>query len=130
MTNEIQTSASEVDGVRGKGLTVPIDSVGADLLPANVADQIAIANQQLKERIAKDIMRFMGVSLGVTLTLTLILSGVDATFIAFDLIKPTERLITENVVMAVIGATVVQVGAASIAIVYSLFGRPKGDEGE
>lgn len=128
--DDLQISDAEIEGVRGQGGTVPIDSVGADLLPANVADQIAIANQQLKERIAKDIMRFMGVSLGVTLILTLALSAVDGFFIAFDLVDPTERLITENVVMAVIGATVVQVGAASIAIVYSLFGRPKGDEGD
>jgi heme/copper-type cytochrome/quinol oxidase subunit 1 len=125
------SNAGEIslDALRGAAEVTSLSDV-EKTSPITFGEEIARSNQRLKERVARYIMWFMGGSLMVTLLLTLALAGIDARFIAFDLIEPTERLITENVIMAVIAATVAQVGAASIAIVYSLFGRPKGDEGD
>jgi hypothetical protein len=39
-------------------------------------------------------------------------------------LKPADRLVTTNVLMSLVGATVVQVGVAVIAIVSYLFPRP------
>ena len=122
-------SVDEIIKLRRAAEPASLDDLSV-VVSSSFEEDIARAQQQLKERIAKNIMQFMGVSLIVTLILTLGLAGVDGWFIHDDIIQPTERLITENVVITVIGATVVQVGTASIAIVYSLFGRPKGDEGE
>lgn len=45
-------------------------------------------------------------------------------------IKPMERVITTQLLMALIGATVVQVGVAIIAIVSYLFPKTRGDAGK
>lgn len=57
--------------------------------------------------------------------MTLVLASIDAVFIALSWIEPNERLITERVVLGIIGASIVQVGAGATAIVYSLFRRQK-----
>ena len=45
----------------------------------------------------------------------------DVRLIALKLITPEHRVITNNVVMSLVGATVVQVGAAVVVIVSYLF---------
>ncbi|WP_100253093.1 hypothetical protein [Methylobacterium sp. UNC300MFChir4.1] len=59
-----------------------------------------------------------------TVLLTAALSAVDYVFIAYKLMAPSERLITEHVLMAIIGATIIQLGAVVAAIVYALFKLP------
>jgi len=43
-----------------------------------------------------------------------------------QLFKPADRVITANVFMSLIGATVVQVGVATVAIVSYLFPKKTG----
>ena len=128
--SDVSPNSVSIENARGPDEPISIDTVGTKLVSTNVADKIAIANQELKQFVANKIITSLTWSLGITWLLTFALAIIDTFFVLNNVIDPTERLITENVVMAVIGATVVQVGAASIAIVYSLFGRPKGDEGE
>jgi hypothetical protein len=124
-------SLDDLESLRRDSRVSAREGVSLDEISTSVSsgfeEDIARANQQLKERVAKDVIRFLGFSLVITLFLTLALAAIDAYFIDYNIIEPAERLITERVVMAVIGATVVQVGAASIAIVYSLFGQPKDE---
>lgn len=77
--------------------------------------------QAFTERIADRILRLFTISVISTVLLCTIIAGIDAWFIAEGWIKPSERLITEKVIISIIGATIVQVGTAAAAIVYSLF---------
>jgi hypothetical protein len=82
---------------------------------------INLRKQILSEQIATKVFGLFKLSVVSMWLVTAGLAIVDARFIAYEVVEPAERLITESVIMSVIGATIVQVGAASVAIVYSLF---------
>lgn len=76
------------------------------------------------ETVAGEILKLFKWSVGATVAITTLLAFVDTVETWNHVIQPSERLITEHVLMTLIGASVVQVGAASAAIVYGLFRRP------
>lgn len=93
---------------------------------SQVSEHLGLRKQALAEKVANDVFRLFRLSVAATSVLTIILAAVDTAFIYLGVIAPASRLITESVIMSVVGATIVQVGFASIAIVYSLF--PKKSE--
>ena len=94
------------------------------------ADKIAVglsakANKlDLRESIANQVLKLFRYSLIVTLIFSGVILATDLMFIAFKVVSPAERLMTERVVMTLIGASVVQVGAALAAIVFAVFKEP------
>lgn len=67
---------------------------------------------------------FIGLLIGTTALvsgLVAYFANVDHQMIMMKQITPADRLITENVLMTLIGATFVQVGAGAILIVQSIF---------
>jgi hypothetical protein len=93
--------------------------------PFGIRELIDMRKQHLAEDVADGVLRLFRISVIATVALTIALAAVDTIMIAANVIEPESRLVTEHVLMAIIGASVVQVGSAIIAIVYSLFARPK-----
>jgi hypothetical protein len=100
---------------------------GQTLRLSDFSQQMGLRKQAFTEEVAGRILELFRISVVATVGLTFILAAIDATFIALDWIEPLQRLVTEKVLMAIIGASIVQVGAASIAIVYSLFRQNSSD---
>ena len=75
----------------------------------------------LREHVAKRVLKLFEISLIGTLTFAAILVLIDAIFIYARVITPTERLMTEKVIMTFVAATVVEVGTALAAIVFAVF---------
>ena len=107
--------------------SIPLSDFASEL---GFEQHMVVRKQAFAEWIANRILRLFRISVISTVLLCVMLAGVDAWFIAQGWVKPSERLITEKVIIAIIGATIVQVGTATAAIVYSLFKQaPKKAEG-
>jgi hypothetical protein len=89
------------------------------------ADVVIINKPSLREQVATRVLDMFKISLIGTLASAGIIVLIDHGFILFKIITPDQRLLTEKVLMTLIGATVVQVGAALAAIVIAVF---KSDE--
>lgn len=77
---------------------------------------------QLAEEIARTtIMPLLKTTTISVIMLVLGLAATDTTLIIYGLIEPDERLVTSEVIMAVIAATFAQVGWSAYQIVRSLF---------
>jgi hypothetical protein len=103
---------------------VPVD---LNTIIAGETANLPLLKHQLSKDVAERILALFKISTLAMIGLVLALAGFDLVFIGFDIIEPTDRLISGNVVMSVIGATMVQVGAASFAITRSLFKVPETD---
>jgi hypothetical protein len=88
------------------------------------ADELAISKPDLRETIATQVLALFRYSLLGTLSFSAVILIADLAYIALKIISPADRLMTETVLMTLIGATVVQVGAALAAIVYAVFKAP------
>lgn len=80
------------------------------------------------KQVARWIMQLFAFSTIVVVVLVTALALVDVYLIMQNHIEPADRLITESVIMTVIAATFVQVGAAAFAIVRSVFKLPEQPE--
>ncbi|MEQ1697104.1 MAG: hypothetical protein ABL901_14810 [Hyphomicrobiaceae bacterium] len=80
-----------------------------------------IDEPSLRDRVADEVLKLFKLSLRGTLALACVILVFDYIFIAAKVITPEQRLMTEKVLMTLIGATVVQVGAALAAIVFAVF---------
>jgi hypothetical protein len=89
---------------------------------------MGLRKQAFAEQVGARILSLFKISVISTVGLCFALAAVDAWFILGDKIEPAERLVTEKVLIAIIGASIVQVGAASVAIVYSLFKQSSADK--
>ena len=69
-------------------------------------------------------MKLFGINVITTAGLTLLLAAVDAVFIYLGKITPDQRLVSEKVFMAIVGATTIQLGLGIGAIVTALFKQP------
>lgn len=90
---------------------------------------MGLRRQAFTEQVGSRILALFKVSVLSTVGLTFALAAIDASFIGLGWIEPGERLVTEGVIMSIIGASIVQVGAASFAIVQALF-KQRGIENE
>ncbi len=75
----------------------------------------------LSKEVARWILLLFAISTVAMIGLVIWLASIDVDLIERGIVKPENRLITEAVIMSVIGATIVQVGASALAIVASVF---------
>jgi hypothetical protein len=87
----------------------------------SVADRVTLRTQHLREWVAGGILVIFVVANGVTLWIVFWLVGMDQDNIAAHLITPADRIITNQVVMTLLGATAVQVGVIAAIIARFLF---------
>jgi hypothetical protein len=91
----------------------------------SVADQVALRTQDLREWVADNVVPAFLWANGVVLTAVGVLAVVDEVNIAVDWIAPADRIINSQVIMVLLGATTVQLGAIAALIARYLFpGRP------
>jgi hypothetical protein len=110
----------------GSTETRELARVASDVALSEVFDEstihdLAYLKHRLSEEVARSILKLFRISTITMTALVAALALVDGAFVYQSIIEPSERLINGSVIMSVIGATIVQVGAASLAIVYSLF---------
>ena len=94
----------------------------------SVDEQIALRDADLRQTMANRIVRAFTLANVVVLAAVGVLVVLDEINIAAHLVSPTERIITSQVFMALLGATTVQVGTIAAIIARYLFpGRSRGD---
>jgi hypothetical protein len=98
------------------------EALRLDELSAN----IKLREFKLRENVASEILLIFKRANTVTFCLVIFFAIVDFACLAFAVVG-YERLITSEVIMTLIGATVVQAGAAAFAIAVSLFPKTKDD---
>jgi hypothetical protein len=117
-----------VDHLGNPNLVVSLDDKAA---PISMADDLALRDQQLKEWIAREVIALVKVGLMATLGVVFALVLIDSLGIYLQWFDAPDRLITKDVVLAMIGATMIQIGAALATIAVSTFNRkvdpPKQD---
>lgn len=96
------------------------DQQGLSVQPT-VPEQIALRDQSLREWMAKVVIPAFLKANGWTLAALGALVVLDEFNVGFHLIAPGNRIITDKVIMALLGATTVQVGAIAYAIARYLF---------
>jgi len=94
---------------------------GLESVAAEVITLEATSARALQRLVAERVLHLFGWSLLGTLAFAACLVVVDAIFLAFKIIRPEDRLMSERIVMTFIGSTVVQVGTAFAAIVVAVF---------
>jgi hypothetical protein len=106
--------------------------MSSDLRLSSLSSDVGLRKPSLKERIAHKVLNLFGWSVLATVALTVALAGIDACMIFRDVIEPADRLVNQTVLMAMIGATVVELAAALATIVVSNFGAPpsKGESSD
>jgi hypothetical protein len=97
---------------------VSLNAASSDL---SVTDQIALQDADLRKWMADRIVPAFLKANGLTLAAVAVLVVLDEINIASHLIAPGDRIITEKVIMALLGATTVQVGAIAALIARYLF---------
>lgn len=100
---------SEFDGLLGSPLS------------AIARGRLEDRRQTLSERVARDVFTLFKLSTVSMNLLVIALAVIDAWYIHEKIISPAQRLVTQTVLMSVIAATLVQVGAASFAVATALF---------
>jgi len=99
---------------------------GASLLAAvpdmSVKDQIALSDAAIRRAAAVWIMVLFGIVNIFMLGFIVWLAWMDHAEILQGLAKPADRLVNPEVVIALLGATTVQLGAIAVIMVKFLFG--------
>ncbi len=93
----------------------------AERVRLSVTDQIALQDADLRKWMADLVVPAFLKANGLTLAAVAALVVLDEINIASHLIAPGDRIITEKVIMALLGATTVQVGAIAALIARYLF---------
>lgn len=75
----------------------------------------------LRKEVAQSILQLFGIANTVVLFVILVLIGVDIWMLNTGLIKSAERIVDSKVVMTLVGATTVQMGAIVLTIASYLF---------
>ena len=102
-----------------------IVSLNAEASPISVHDQIALKDAALRDWMAKDVIPAFLKTNVATLGAITALAILDEVNIAWDWIAAGDRIISAQVIMTLLGATTVQVGAIAVLIARYLFpGRP------
>jgi hypothetical protein len=85
------------------------------------ADRIAMHDAVLRQRVATPVVWTLISGNFATLIVLSVLAGWDQINIGHKLITPDGRIITPHVIMALLGATTVQVGTIAAVIIRYLF---------
>ena len=90
----------------------------------SVADKIALGDAQMRKLVSFWIMILFGAVNGFTLVFIAWLACVDQHELKIQMIYPGERLVTAQLVMALLGATTVQLGTISVIMAKYVFKPP------
>jgi hypothetical protein len=96
-------------------------SEAADQAGLSVQDRIALRTQYLREWVAGGIMVLFILANALMLYVVYRLVWLDQANLEAHLITPVDRIISNQVIMALLGATAVQVGAIAVIIARYLF---------
>lgn len=96
-----------------------------DVSLSKLSADLELRPPSLRERIAGRVLTLFSVSLFATLGLVALLSLGDFIMIWRGIIEPADRLVTQPVLMSMIAATIVELGAALTTIVIAVFKTPK-----
>lgn len=88
---------------------------------AQVRQQVSQGNLDMRQRMARGVGWTFGIANGVTLLGVAVLAGLDQWNMVNDTITTADRIVDQKVVMTLIGATTVQVGAIAFIIARYLF---------
>ncbi len=103
------------------GPSPPIELSRAEVPFQSVADRIALSDARVRTTVAYTVIAaFLVVNLA-TLFGLYVLYREDAANLAARLVSPDQRVINANVVMTLLGATTVQLGAMAIILAKYLF---------
>jgi hypothetical protein len=92
----------------------------------SVADRVTLRDADLREWMANRVVPAFLKANGWTLIVLAVLVALDEVNLVLHLVPAGERIVSEKVIMALLGATTVQVGAIALAIARYLFpGRPR-----
>ncbi|KOX55120.1 hypothetical protein ADL19_13560 [Streptomyces purpurogeneiscleroticus] len=109
------------------GPPLSLDTLSAEI---SLQDTIKLRQQQHAEQISSRLITLFGWSVGCTWALALILAAADYTFIGRGWMAAADRLVTEKVLLAIIAATIAQLGAVVAGIIYAVFKSPPPDPDE
>ena len=108
------------------GITISLDSEVKGFADISVADRIALGDQDIRRQFALYIIGlFIGANIFVMIGLG-VAYWQDCMQLAAKAIRPAERIIDGKVVMALLGATTVQLGTVIYTITNAIFPKPKG----
>jgi hypothetical protein len=88
---------------------------------AQVRQQVTQGNLDMRQRMARGVGWTFGIANGVTLLGVAVLAGLDQWNMVRGTITTADRIVDQKVVMTLIGATTVQVGAIAFIIARYLF---------
>ena len=88
---------------------------------AQVRQQVIQGNLNMRQRMARGVGWTFGIANGVTLLGVAVLAGLDQWNMVHRAFTTADRIVDQKVVMTLIGATTVQVGAISFVIARYLF---------
>ena len=108
----------------GNGTRVSLVLKERDL---NVDDEIALRELQLRISTAERILKLFTIANGFVLAFLIVLLVADWIFIGKGLATVEQRVVDKEVLMTLLGATTIQVGAIMFSISAYLF--PKKQEG-
>jgi hypothetical protein len=121
----IEAKLNVIEGEATLSATAEVVKVSLDKVAAqeglSVADRVTLRTQYLREGVAGAIMVLFIAANGAALYAVERLVRLDQSNIAAHLITPADRIITNQVVMTLLGATAVQVGAIAVIIARYLF---------
>ena len=101
----------------------PPEEIGdrSPLTPPSVDDQIKLDEMALRKDTAARIVGMFTTANAFILLATTVVFMFDVHLMAFHGLKPEDRLINRDILMALIGATTVQLGVIMVAIARYLF---------
>lgn len=106
--------------LRGEPPILSLDSV-AEREGLSVADQIALQDADLRQWMARRVVIVFIIANVATLLVIAGLVWLDQTNIASKLTSPNQRIISQEVILGLLGATTVQVGTIAVIIARYLF---------
>lgn len=112
--------SQEVQSLAAKGAVLSLDRV-ADSVTGSVTDQIALKDAELRQWMARWMVWLFAIANVMVLAVIAGLVWLDQGNLGAKLIAPGDRIIGNQVVMTLIGATTVQVGTIAVIIARYLF---------
>jgi hypothetical protein len=100
------------------------DPTGDLAVKETVAEKISWSDAQIRKSVSRTIMGLFVVVNVFMLGLVVWLAWVDQTELAAKLITPTARLINNQVIIALLGATTVQLGTVAVIMAKYVFKTP------
>jgi len=103
------------------GATPPVEELDAT---PSVSDQVLLSDAQTRKVLSRQIMNMFVIVNGFTLVLLAGLVLLDQYDLAVRLVKPGDRLVGEQVLIALLGATTVQLGTIAVIMARYVFKAP------